>query len=228
MVAHGWADELCGFGDFFGFGGLVLEEAEGGVALAEDAGLQKAADALGQLEGAAMLGDHQAALAEEWGSAEKAEDAVVLIFFRVGRIDEDEIEGGVGGLVAGGDFFQAAEGVEGKDLRAVSDGEGFEIAADEDGGGGVIFDEDYFGRAAAQGFDADRAGARENVEKARAGNVGAQDVEEGFAEAIAGRTEGVAFQGLEDAAAIFAGDDAHESLVPEKEGAREKEKTKDD
>jgi hypothetical protein len=26
---------LCGFGDFVGLGGLVLEEAEGGVALAE-------------------------------------------------------------------------------------------------------------------------------------------------------------------------------------------------
>lgn len=31
--------ELGGFGDFFGFGGLVLEEAEGGVALTEDARL---------------------------------------------------------------------------------------------------------------------------------------------------------------------------------------------
>jgi len=29
------AKRLCGFGDFVGLGGLVLEEAEGGVALAE-------------------------------------------------------------------------------------------------------------------------------------------------------------------------------------------------
>jgi hypothetical protein len=55
--------ELCGFGDFVGFGGLVLEEAEGGVALAENASSQQAADALGELEGTAVLGDDDAALA---------------------------------------------------------------------------------------------------------------------------------------------------------------------
>jgi len=112
---------LRGLGDLVGFGGLVLEEAEGGVALAEEAGLQQAADAVGQIESAAMLGDYEAALAEEWGGAEETEDAVVLIFFRVGRIDEDEIEWGVGGLVAGGDFFESAEGVEGEDMGSTGD-----------------------------------------------------------------------------------------------------------
>jgi len=140
---------LGGFGDFFGLGGLVLEKAEGGVALPEDARLQEAADALGKIESAAVLGDDEAALAEEWGGAEEAEDAVVLFFFGVGRIDEDEIERGVGGFVAGSEFFEAAQGIEGQDLRSAEDFERFEIAANQDGGGGVIFDEDGCGGAAA-------------------------------------------------------------------------------
>jgi hypothetical protein len=107
---------LRSFGDLVWLGGLVLEEAEGGVALAEDAGLQEAADALRQIESAAVLDDDEAALAEKRGGAQETEDTVVLIFFGVGRVDEDEIEWGIGGLVAGGDFFESAEGVEGKDM----------------------------------------------------------------------------------------------------------------
>src|SRR5260370_40692135 len=89
----------------------MLEKAEGGIALAQDAGLLETADAPGELEGATVLGDDQAAGAEEWGGAEEAENAIVLILFGVGRVDEDEIEWGVCGLVAGGWVFEGAEGV---------------------------------------------------------------------------------------------------------------------
>jgi hypothetical protein len=205
--------QLCGFGDFVGFGGLMLEEAEGGVALAEDASLQEAADAVGELEGAAVLGDDEAALAEEWGGAKEAEDAVVLRFFGVGRVDEDEIEWGVGRPVLVGDFLESAEGVEGEDLRAAGDREGCEVATDQDSGGGVVFDEDGFEGAAAEGFDANGAGAGEDIEETGARDVGTKDVKEGFAKTVAGGAEGVAFEGFEDAAAIFAGDDAHISLT---------------
>jgi hypothetical protein len=91
----------------------MLEEAEGGIALAEDARLEQAADALGEIEGAAMLGDDQAALTEKWGGAEETEDAVVLIFFGVRRVDKGEVKRGVGGFAAGGEFFEGAEGIEG-------------------------------------------------------------------------------------------------------------------
>lgn len=201
--------QLCGFGNFVGLGGLVLEEAEGGVALAEDASLHEAADALGELEGAAVLGDDEAALAEKWGGAEEAEDAVVLRFFGVGRVDEDEIEWGVGRFVLVGDFLEGAEGVEGEDLRAAGDCERCEVATNQDSGGGVVFDEDDFEGAAAESFDADGAGAGEDIEEAGARDVGTEDVEEGFAEAVAGRAERGALEAFEDAAAIFAGDDAH-------------------
>ena len=85
-----------------------------------------------------------------------------------------------------------------------------EILADEFCGGRVIFEEGYVGGAAAEGFDAYGAGAGEDVEEARAYDAGAEDVEERFAKAVAGGTEREAFQALQDAAAIFAGDDAHE------------------
>jgi hypothetical protein len=73
----------------------------------------------------------------------------------------------------------------------------------------VVFDEDYFCRAATDRFDAYSAGAGKDVEEAGAADVGTEDVEERFAEAIAGGAEGVALQGFEDAAAVFAGDYAH-------------------
>jgi len=195
--------------DLVGFGGLVLEEAEGGIALAEDACLQETANALGQIERTTVFSDYEGTLAEKWGGAEEAEDAVVLIFFGVGRVDEREIEGGVGGLVAGREFFEGAEGVEGEDVRSVGDFEGLEIATNQDGGGGVILDEHDFCCAATNGFDTDGAGAGEDVEEAGAADVGAEHVEEGFTQTIAGGAEGVAPEAFQDAAAIFAGDDAH-------------------
>lgn len=79
-------------------------------------------------------------------------------------------------------------------MCSVLDFEGCEVAADEGGGGGVVFDEDDFDGASACGLDADGAGASEDVEKARTANIGTEDVEEGFAEAIAGGAEGRALE----------------------------------
>ena|SRR6266403_781116 len=121
---------LSGFGNFVGLGGLVLEETEGGVALAEDARLQEAAETLGQLDRAPVLGDYDAAKAEKGSVAEKTEDAIVLRFFCVRGVDEGEIEGRVGGSVSGGEFFEGAEGIEGKDLGFALDFERGEIAED--------------------------------------------------------------------------------------------------
>jgi len=53
-----------------------------------------------------------------------------IVLSRVGRIDEDEIEGRVGRFVAGGNLFQAAERIEKENLRAVLYFEGIKIAAD--------------------------------------------------------------------------------------------------
>ncbi len=141
-----------------------------------------------------MLGDDEAGGAEKWGGAEEAEDAVVLIFFRVGRIEKYEIEWGVGRFVLARDFLEGAEGVDREDMGSGGDCERFEIATNQDSSGGVILDEDDFDGAATKSFDPDGAGAGENVEETRAGDVGAEDVEEGFAQAIAGGAEGIALE----------------------------------
>ena len=170
----------------------MLEKAENGVSLAEDSRLQQTAEMLRQLEGAAVLGDYDAAETEKGRVAEEAEDAIVLLFFGVRRIDEGEIEWRVGGLVAGGEFFEGAESIEREDLGFGLDFKRGEIAADQGGGGGVIFDEYGLCGAAAEGFDADGTGAGEDVEEARAGDFGGEDIEESFAQAVAGGAEGVA------------------------------------
>ena len=94
--------------------------------------------------------------------------------------------------------MQGGESVGLDERCAGSDGEGIEIAADEFGGGAVVFDEDSFGRAAAKGFDAHGTRAGEEVEKTRARYVRAENVKEGFAQAIAGGTEGVTFERFEE------------------------------
>jgi len=100
-------------------------------------------------------------------------------------------------------------GVGGEDGVGGSNFERVEILADEFCGGRVIFDEGYVGGTAAEGFDADGTGAGEDVEEAGAYYAGTEDVEERFAQAVAGGTEGETFETFEDAAAVFAGDDAH-------------------
>jgi hypothetical protein len=60
----------------------------------------------------------------------------------------------------------------------------------------VIFDEGYVGGAAAEGFNAYGASAGEDVKEARAYNARTEDVEERFAKAVAGGTEGEAFRAL--------------------------------
>src|SRR5947209_3255679 len=83
----------------------------------------------------------------------------------------------------------------------------------------MIFDEDDLRCAAADCFDADSAGASEDVKEARAGDVGTENIEESFAQTIAGRTESVALERLEDAATVFTGDDAHSFSRPSLNGS---------
>ena len=146
-------------------------------------------DLIGEREGFAVFGDDYGARAEEFGGAQVAEDSEIVFRGGIGWVEEDVVEGGLTG-VAGGQGLQAAEGVGRVDDGAGADAERFEILSDESCGRLVIFHEDYLRGAAAEGFDADRAGASEEIDEMRAGDVRAEDVEEGFAEFVAGGTEG--------------------------------------
>lgn len=100
-------------------------------------------------------------------------------------------------------------GIHLQDGGAFADLQGFEIVADEFGGGGVILNEQHVFGAAAQGLDADRAGAGEKIEEAGARDSGGENVEEGFAEPVAGGAELGGVEGFELARAVEAGDYAH-------------------
>src|SRR4030095_8485506 len=73
----------------------------------------------------------------------------------------------------------------------------------------MIFNEDHIGYAATDGFDADCAGACKEVEKASAFDVPAKNVEERFAEHVAGGPNAKVLERLQPTRAKCSGDDAH-------------------
>jgi hypothetical protein len=74
----------------------------------------------------------------------------------------------------------------------------------------MIFHEHDFGGAAAEGFDANRAGSREKVNESGASDTRAQNIEDGFAQFVAGGTQRETLKALQDSTAISSGDDAHD------------------
>lgn len=80
----------------------------------------------------------------------------------------------------------------------------------------MIFDEGHLASAAAERFNANRAGAREDIDKARVGNAIGQNIEKSFAQAVARWAESEALRALEKTAAKFSGDDTHgRSIEPQ-------------
>ena len=134
-----------------------------------------------------MFDDDDAARGDEVRGVEEFEDFLVVGGFFVGWVEEDEI----GEQAAGCHSFEAANGGGLDQFGGGEDVEGFEIFADQARGLGARFDENCFARAAADGFDADGSGAGEEVDEKGFFDGRAEDVEEGFAQAIAGGARGV-------------------------------------
>jgi hypothetical protein len=88
--------------------------------------------------------------------------------------------------VAGGKFVEAAFGFGGDYFYSSGNFQGFEILADQADGGGVAVDEEDVASASADGFDSDGAGAGVKIDEEGIGDGWAEDVEERFAEAVAG------------------------------------------
>ena len=158
-----------------------------------------------------VFGDHQGVGREErlvGGASEEAEGLGVGVFEIVGWVEVDEV-GGLRGEEFGEALEELSRAAVFHGVGGCWDFEGGEIGTESfQGRDGVLAEEDM-GGAAAEGFDADGAGAGVKVEEAAAGEAWGEDVEEGFAEAIAGGAGGVAGRAGEEAGAIGAGDDAH-------------------
>jgi len=183
-------------------------EGQGGVALFQETDLVEVFDLVGEGEGFAVFGDDYGVGAEELGGAEVAEDAEVVVRGGIGWVEEDTVEGGLTG-VAGGQGLQAAQGVGRVDDGARADGEGFEILSDEGYGWRVILHEDNLCGATTESFYAYGTRSGEEIDEVGASDCRTEDVEEGFAEFVAGGTEGEALEGFEDAGAVLSGDNAH-------------------
>jgi len=82
------------------------------------------------------------------------------------------VECGRACICSSSEHGEAAKSVYGEDGRTGVDAQGFEIAANQSDGRGVIFDEDDLGGATAEGFDTDGAGSGEKIDESRAGYVG--------------------------------------------------------
>lgn len=141
------------------------------------------------------------------------EDALVFVGSGVRRIEENDVEGGRAGGFVLDEFFESVEGVAGKDLKARVHAKAREIFPDQFEGGLVPFEKNRFLGAAAQGFDADGARSREDIEEVRAFDHRTEDVKESFPEAVARGPEFAALERPDLAAAEFSGDDAHSYAI---------------
>ncbi len=191
----------------WGFGGV---EADGGVALLVEARAGEATVAVGGLEAfAGVFGEDERVRGEDLRvgrASQEAERLGVVVLGVVGRVEEDQVErvpelekplqerGGsaVFDAIAAGDLEVGQVGFEGFERRR-----------------SVLCEEDVRG-AARDGFDADGTGSGEEVGEAAARDAGAEDVEEGLAEPVAGGAGVGSGRGGEDSGPVDSGDDAHE------------------
>jgi hypothetical protein len=113
-------------------------------------------------------------------SADLAEDMMVFAELAVGRVNEDKIEPRALCRQA----FQTHQDLAGHDVESIMDFERCKVAADQLGGPTMVLDEHHFPRAAAEGFETHRTGARVGIEEGRAFQLWPDDVEKGFAKLV--------------------------------------------
>ena len=172
----------------------------------EEAGAFQAVEARGQIELGAVFGDDDALGGDQVRGVEIFEDfrAAAVV---VRRVQENK----VGDEVTIGKFIESAFGVGGEYFDAAGNLQGFEILANQADGSWIAVDEENFASATADGFNSDGAGAGVKIDEQGLLDGRAEDVEERFSETIAGGTDLEGVWSFQAAAAIFSGDDSHES-----------------
>src|ERR1700689_5067292 len=124
----------------------------------------------------------------------------------IGRIEENK----VGDEVASGEFIEATHGVGCDYFYAGANIEGCEVLAHQANAVGIAVNEENFARASADGFDSDCASAGVQVDEERVFDGRAENVEERFAQAVAGGADAQEPWSSQLAAAVFSGDYAHD------------------
>lgn len=181
-----------------GLGGRTIEgEAGGGVAVGFEA--SETGERGGRELGWERKGEHAGGVKK--GGEGGDFGGVEMI---VGRVGQDEIKtggvmsgkGGDGGL----DDFGVGEAGDGED--------GAEVLAEGADDGGGLLHKNHVGGAAAQGFQAEGAGASVGIQHGGAGEIGLKHIEESELFAGAHGVGGGAGGGGEGAPLVSAGEDA--------------------
>ncbi len=160
-------------------------EGDGGVALLVETGAGEASVAVGGLEAlGGVFGEDEGVWREDGvvgGAAEETKGLGVVVFGVVRWVEEDDVERGeLGEALQQGGGSAVFEGVAG------GNPEGGEIGSEGFERGWGFFREEDVGGSAREGFDADGTGAGEKIGEPAVGDARGEDVEEGFAEAVAG------------------------------------------
>lgn len=182
----------------------MVVEGQAGVALFVDSGAGQGAVAVGELEGGfgGVFGYDEGAGGEHGLAAEEAEGLGVGFFVVVGGVEEDEVDR-LRETLEQRHHAAVFEGVATGDFEVLQVGaEGFE------GRTAVLGEVDVSG-SAADGFEAHGSGAGEEVYETAAGDARREDIEQGFAEAVAGGAGVGAGGRCQEAGTVLAGDDTH-------------------
>ena len=139
---------------------------------------------------------------------EDVQGGAVLVSGFVGRVEEYDVGGA---LIFDHRVQELADAAVFDGVAALQLERG-DVGADREDGFGFALGEPAEVRAAAEGFNANRAGAGVEVGELCALNARGQDVEESFAETVAGGAGFEALGGLEDSGAECSGYDAHQFL----------------
>jgi len=92
--------------------GASTEERETRVSLTKDTGAFEITQRLRKIEGAAVLGDNEAAWCKKRGGAKEGKYATVFVGGSVRGIEENNVEGNACGSVLRSEALQGPQGVE--------------------------------------------------------------------------------------------------------------------
>lgn len=142
-------------------------------------------------------------------TAEEVEGEFVFFGCFVGWVEVDEVDF----PALCGEAFEGDGGRGGFKRVVAVNFQQREIGADGFERGRGVLDEDGLGGAAAEGLDADGSRTCVEVEKNAAGDARGEDIEEGFAEAVAGWPGVMAGRRRERPGSELSGDDAHDFML---------------
>lgn len=115
--------------------GARAEEGDAGIALTKHADTFQLTECLRKIEGAAVLGDNEAAWCKKRSGGKEGKDAAVFVNGGIRRIEENDVERSACRSVLRSEALQAPQRVELENACVPTNAERIEILLNESGGG---------------------------------------------------------------------------------------------